>query len=296
MSTVEAPKRTEQLISLPRSGYELWYCVYPERDRHEYRKVNDKGRPGVQWPGCSGIGKALDMNPDPLLYWAEKLTAQGVATLCAGQIEIPDDGWQVLQLLKRHELRWDQQRQQMAERGKTVHRDTLEALAKGLDVPDLGDLPPEYRGYAQGVMRFFNDRIPDPDHVEQVVLSLEHGYAGRSDLIGSLLRTPKGAETLRGPGIIDLKTGNGIRDRNKGTCTMPISDHVQIRGYKIGAVECELIEQVNWLLLLQVTPQGTYREHIAVAEDEDFFLALQAYQANKRIQKAMVPLQTREAV
>src|SRR5206468_461315 len=112
------------------------------------------------------------------LKWVERLTLEGI---CRGLSEepVPADPHELRTALEALGLRWYQIRDEAAERGTNVHRQMLQALAAGGDVPDLDDMPPEQRGYGQAVLRWWAARDPEPLQVEQCVYASEHGCAGR---------------------------------------------------------------------------------------------------------------------
>jgi hypothetical protein len=257
------------LVQLPEPGYALYW----NEEQHAYRRANNRGGEGARMPAVTTIAKAFPDRPDPLMYWAERTTLEGVSRLSAAQRHIPDDPWALRKVLEGQELRWPQVRDKRAERGIRAHTLMLEALARGGAVPDLADLPEDERGYGQAVFRWWQKRKPEPINVEQIVLSKEHGYAGRFDLRCNITGT---LQPCSGTGIVDLKTGKGVYR----------ADHIQLCGYDIAARECGIGAQ-HWLMLLHVRPDGSYAEHYCAAEEWHFMLALASYQAAKEVDKRM---------
>jgi hypothetical protein len=268
-TAVELPRR----VDLPREGYTLFVKTKPGDNHGAYHPANDKGKPGLRCPGMSTIGGAFPDDKRGLMYWVESMSLEGVARLSAAQISVPSDPYALRGILEQRGLRWEQIRDKAAERGTNIHVRVLEALARGDEIPDLADLEPDEQGYGQAVFRWWEHRKPSPLQVEQEVLSVEYRCAGRFDL-RCIIEAP--TERCHGTGIVDLKTAKRPY----------ASDHIQLRGYDIAARECGIGEQ-DWLMVLQVCPDGEYVEHYCAAEREDFMLALRSYEAKKRVDRAM---------
>lgn len=249
---------------------------YRDSDHSYWRSVKSKG--SGQWSGSgrltgiSSVVDPFDWRPDGLMHWAERLTFEGISLGLSGE-QVPSDPHVLRQALDDLGLRWHQARDDAGERGTNVHRRTLQALAAGEDVPDLADLPPEQRGYGQGVMRWWSARDPEPLQVEHCVFADAEGCAGRLDLRYRI--TDRFG--LRGSvGVMDLKTGGFI----------PTKAHVQVSGYDYSAVSCELGEPADEKVILQVHPDGTFDEIPVAATHDDFLAAVQVYRRAARIGKA----------
>lgn len=258
------------LFDLPRDGYALYY-----RDSdHAYRKVNPKGLPGIRWPGASTVAKAFPDSPDGLMYWVEKMSLEGVAKLSEARRTVPTNPQALRSTLEKHGLRWPQLRDSAAERGTNVHERMVEALARNEGTPDLDVLSEDEQGYGQAMMKWWLDRKPDVTHFEQCVLSLEHGFAGRFDL-RCTLGNPRDAR-YQGIGIVDAKTSKRPYR----------SDHIQLRLYDIAAKECGIGEQ-EWLMVLQLCPDGTYVEHFCAATEAQALQTLDIYNEAKQLEREM---------
>lgn len=254
-----------QLIELPNGR-----LYFVEADHSYWRCKPDGGR-GKRLTGVSTVCAPYDFRPDALLRWVERLTLEGVSLGFHGET-VPDDPHLLRQRLDQEGLRWEQLRDDAAERGTNVHEQTLHALAAGDDIPNLDELPPEHRGYGQAVLKWWMDRDPDPTHSEQVVLHDEHGFAGRLDLRARIRKGPyKGAIALP-----DLKTSGFIATKA----------HAQVAGYDLGAVTSLDVEPADVLLVIQVGPDGTYTEVPVQATHEDFLVALDLYRRAARINGA----------
>lgn len=272
MSAIEAPATGDLERTVFPNGSEVFYR---DSDHSYWREAKPKA--GGKWSGSgrltgvSTLCGPYEFRPDSLLRWVERLTLEGVARGFQDQ-RVPGDPHVLRQMLQNNGLRWEQMRDKASTRGTNVHELMLNALARGEDVPDLSDLPPEQRGYGQAVMRWWLDRDPQPFQAEQVVASLEHGFAGRLDLrctIKNALRP--------GIGIVDAKTSNYLS--TKGA--------VQVAGYDLGAVTSGFGERAEWLMVLQVKEDGTYREVYVDATHEDFLLSLRLYRRQAELSKVV---------
>lgn len=255
------------LYELP-NGTRLYYVDA----NHAYYRCKPDGSRGQRLTGVSTVCSPLDFRPDALLRWVEKLTLEGVARGFHGE-PVPADPHVLRQRLESKELRWEQIRDQAAQRGTDVHALMLHALATGDDVPDLDELPPEQRGYGQAVMKWWLDRKPEVLEAEQVVLSEESGFAGRYDLRCVLHGGLEEGQTA----LVDLKTSGFVANKA----------HAQVAGYDLGAIESGISDgPSDVLLILQVAEDGTYQEVRSCATHEDFLAALAVYRAAGRIGNA----------
>lgn len=239
--------------------------AYRDGDHSYWREAKPKkdGYSGSgRLTGVSTLCGPYDFRPDSLLRWCERLTLDGVVRGFNGQ-RVPSDPHMLRQMLQTRGLRWEQIRDEAGRRGTNVHELMLQALAAGEEVPDLSQLPEEQRGYGQAVMRWWLDRQPEPTHVEQVVASLEHGFAGRLDL-----RCKINDPLRQGHGIVDLKTGGFLSAKA----------FVQPAGYDLGGLHSGLWDEAcEWLLIVQVDDKGNYREVWSPATHDDFVDALRIY-------------------
>jgi hypothetical protein len=249
---------------------------YRDSDHSYWRTVKAKG--SAQWSGSgrlTGISTVVapfDFRPDALLGWAERLTFEGIARGLSGEV-IPEDPHELRKALGGLGLRWNQVRDDAGARGTNIHTRMLQALAAGGEVPDLGDLPPEQRGYGQAVMRWWIARDPEPLQVEQCVFADEQGCAGRLDL---RYRITDRFGLKGSVGLMDLKTGGFI----------PTKAHAQVAGYDFASVACGLGEPASEMVILQVHEDGTFDEIPVAAAHGDFLAALDVYRRCARIGKA----------
>lgn len=264
--TVKAQTDLGELIELP-NGTRLYYV---DAD-HAYWRCKDDGGRGKRLTGISTVSGPFDFRPDGLLAWVERLTLEGVARAFAGR-EVPSDPHVLRANLQSSGLRWEQLRDEAADRGTSVHMEILHALAAGDDVPPLDRLPEEHRGYGQAIMAWWVDREPEVLQAEQVVLSDEHGFAGRLDLRCRVHRGVLAPELW----VVDAKTGGFI----------PTKAHAQLAGYDLGATLSGLGEAADRLVILQLREDGTYRELTAHATHKDFLNGLAVYRGAGRINNA----------
>jgi hypothetical protein len=254
-------------IDLP-SGQTIFY-----RDAsHSYWTGHDekKGTCSGRIPGVSTIAKALDSNPDPLVTWGAKLTAQGVCELLA---ELPADhvldvleagGDNLHDELREAKLDWRSLRDKRASEGTAVHEQIFAALGRG-DRPNLSDLSDEERGYGQAAFRFWSDTRPKPLAVEQAVFIPDLPAAGRFDLLAEV-----DGEVV----LYDLKTSK--RDY--------LAHHVQLAGYAIGC-DCSGLPAPERTMIVLIRPDGSWHAVEGVCGPQDFIDAHTAYTAGKRVGK-----------
>lgn len=269
----ETPERCE----LP-NGEVVWYRPIAHSYWGDYDEQTSKcsGR----MAGVSTVAKALDNNPDPLVTWGSKLTAQGICELLSPLpadhiLNLLENGGDYLHSeLREAKLDWRSMRDKRADEGTAVHESIFAALGRG-ERPNLADLSDEERGYGQAAFRFWADTRPKPIAVEQVVSIPELNVAGRFDLLARV----DGAVVL-----FDAKTSK--RDY--------LSHHVQLGGYSWGCEESGF-EVPDRLGIVLLRPDGSYEVVWGVAGQVDFATAYSAYDVAKSLGRAQ-RAQEREAV
>jgi hypothetical protein len=249
--------------------------VYQSGGQYRYKKTS-------KLLGVSTIAKYLDQNTDGLLWWAAKLDQTGIAELaCRTFDEELSPSWLRSQVtidkaLRKTKKTWSDMRDKAATRGTSVHEKILNALATDTEPPSLDSLEEHERGYGQAAFKFWADRKPEPVSAERVTASVEHGFAGRFDLIAKV------DDELR---LYDAKT----RDR---PATYK-SDHTQLAGYEVGNAECGLpTTEGQYVLLLM--PDGNYKEVRSVATEHHFMAALQAAKADRALYNALKAAESAE--
>lgn len=250
--------------------------LYYRDDTHSYwsgakQKANGEWSGSGRLTGVSTVIAPWDFRPDSLMRWVEKLTLEGIVRGFNGRT-VPDDPWALRTLLDQRGLRWEQIRDEAGQRGTNAHELMFHALAKGETVPNLDELPPDQRGYGQGVLKWWSVRDPEVLQAEQIVCSPEHGIAGRLDL-RCRVKDPFRA----GTGIVDLKTSGFIATKAL----------VQPAGYDIGCIHSGITDEpADWYMVLQVDEHGGYREIPSPATHADFLLSLGLYRRAAELAKA----------
>lgn len=251
-------------VTLP-SGEQLFYF---DAD-HSYWRVNDKGSRGRRLTGVTTVVKTLDHDPSRLLNWAAKTQLIGVAELWATDApsQFFADETTLWEALKANQLTWEDVRDRAGSRGTDVHRLVFEALANGLD-PWTVTMTDEEKGYAAGVVKFWQEEEPEALLVEQIVYSERLGVAGRLDFYGSI-------KSREGVGIIDLKTGGFLS----------ASAHAQVGGGYVTLVQESGWDPPVWSAMLQVK-DGDYTLVEAEGTPESFEAAVVCYREAARINSA----------
>lgn len=126
-----------------------------------------------------------------------------------------------------------------AHRGKSVHA-FVEGYLRTGDIPDLADYGAEIAPYITGAARFLWQYQPEPIAIERLVCHPEFGYAGRLDLIASVMDVPT---------LLDFKT-------NAEGSIYPEA-HVQATAYAIADERCGG-EPVQATLLVGISDTGDY--------------------------------------
>lgn len=173
-------------------------------------------------------------------------------------------------------LDWRKVRDDAAERGKAAH-DALVALLADQKLPNPADFPAEQRGYIQAGAKWVLDEEPEIIEAEQIVVSTEHGFAGRFDL---LAKFPARDNRI---GRIDFKTVTEwhYRKKSDGTPTdellPPYPEHLsQVEGYEIAAVESGR-DDSDFRAVVRLGPDGSYDMTESWARADHFLGDLAAY-------------------
>lgn len=273
--------RPEGLIELP-DGSHIFY----DDNSHRYYRARLDGQEWVRaksLTGCSTLCKPYNYDSGKLLAWKERLTCEGVAKLVtdwSGDPEVWDrslgtlsDAVELRHALKEAGVTADDARDRKAALGTNVHS-VLEALAGVGDWPDLNAMPPEEQLYSKAVMSWWEARRPQVLEAEQFVFSDTHGFAGRFDLRAMLSYEGPEGETVWSKALVDLKTSSFIGP----------SYHVQLALYELGARECG-IGSTDFQMVLQVKPDGTWKEVLSKASEKDALSAIEVYRGAARIER-----------
>lgn len=234
------------------------------------RLVDDQGAAlefvrehGEKLPSVTTIlGATVDK---PGLQWASaRLTVEGCVEL-ARNGGLPQDKEAAISALYKNGLWFRQVWDSKADRGTLSHEDLVH-LAAGRELPALDTYPETQRGFAQGVAAFVADLRPVICESETMLASVEHGYAGRCDLVAELTapRFRDGTPTPEGRGLLDLKTHESL-PRTKPSKTFPKGqpktpypeNFIQLGLYEVARRECGY-EATDWQGVLTVDANGDY--------------------------------------
>lgn len=159
---------------------------------------------GQKLPSVTTILKMLDK--PGLIWWSEKLAVEGCIALAReGVLPLHTDA--AFGQLASRQLRHFQVSEKKADRGKLSHEDLVH-LAAGERLPGLETYPEDQRAFARGLSGMIADLRPVIHESERMVASLEHGFAGRPDMVVTLGadHLPDGSLLPHGRGLLDLKT------------------------------------------------------------------------------------------
>lgn len=155
------------------------------------------------------------------------------------------------------------ERNKASTRGTSVH-DAAELLATTGKPPKLADFPEDDRGYVQALASWWLTVRPTVIATEVIVASLEHGYAGRFDLLCEI----DGKRCLR-----DYKTSRSIH---------AVEMFAQLEAYELAATESGH-PPTDSRGIVRLGEDGTFEEAESCASAADFLGVKAAFDARKRI-------------
>lgn len=267
---------------------------YRDPDHAYFRDIkwNDKKKTWTgagRLTGVSTVVSPIDWYADGLMDWACRLNDLGVAELAEHALSLDDldavrdqlrwlsSGPSIGEALADARLTWRHLRDQRAVQGTNVHKHALHALATGKPVPDFEAMTVEERSYARGVIAFWHEHEPDPSRSEFVVAALEHGIAGRPDLIYHR-RTASACPLRR---LLDCKTTACI-PREKPRPFYPSKDQAQVAGYDL-CCEQSGFGGTDLQEVLYVDQEGRYELVTSRATHGTFLGCVGVYRENARI-------------
>lgn len=211
-----------------------------------------------------------------LVYGAEKVTVQACIDLAQdGDLPVTVDG--ALSRMKARDLRFWQVWRAKADRGTVSHADFVK-LVMGEEPGDLDDFPPEQRGFIRGLSTLYADEQPVVEEAEQMVASVEHGYAGRPDLFGVWPKRHPTAKCLT-----ELKTTETLPRDKHGNVKPPYPEHLlQLGGQELARRECGY-EPSDYQAVLRVDSTGATDLFTTVVDPAAFVAVLGAYRALKGV-------------
>ncbi len=254
-------------------------------DGHRLEFVNGEGRHRAYYLHVPDVEKrkrlpsvstVLNCLAKPALYrWHEEQGAIGaVKALQLGELDgLADD--EIVGRVRLLDLGADAAKRKAAKRGLDVH-DALEAWSRTGDLPSPADMDPDHRPYLQGLARALLALDPEPVAVEQITCSVEHGVAGRFDLLAMV----GGVLTL-----CDLKTSRSGHPYPEA--------HAQMAAYSL----CEAERggrDAERLLAVGVGPDGSFVADEGQATTETFLAVLATYRAMQKVQRGVDGLRRAE--
>lgn len=285
--------------SVTPSGVEVRFCKDPRK--YEVRNVLDEWTTdGTDWTEVPSVTQILDTLSKPaLVWWGMKVGVEGVKELLDDYYtdtngkQYPLESVELaVEMLTANKLTVNHVRDKAAYRGSSVHEalehwyraqvsDNPKVDPNVLLQPDF--YPEEEKGYIQALVNFLDDAGLEPIASEVMVGSVEHGFAGRYDLLayygGNEIcthLTPKieRRDTLE-PGVflIDLKTSKGV---------YPQSHYRQLAAYEQASVECGYEPSDNQIVV-NCQSDGRYQAKVSCATLEDFLAVKSVYDSNQRL-------------
>jgi len=242
--------------------YETFSVEYRDASHRYWIHHDGERNPAVSVTAVLGV-----LDKPALLSWAEACGAEGALILeRRGELRNVDPK-AAIDVVRINGLGKDAKRDAGADRGTAIH-DALRIYASEGTAPNVGDFPAEVRGYVSGLCKWLLEANAEPVHVEQIVGSAKHGYAGRLDLIANL---------TAGRTLVDLKTSPKARVYPEA--------HIQAAGYSLALQECG-IEPVEHILIVAVGEQGEFSTRAGCADPGDFLAVLGCHRAMGRVKKA----------
>lgn len=277
-----ASKRPPNRIETLPSGIEVafWDTVGLDGENQE-RRYRVGGIDGERVPSVSTVAGIFAI--PALTPKAVKMQEEAVIALAQSGVDITSLTQEQLRAkLWEAGTHYDAIWKGARERGDLAH-DMLLALIRDGEVRKLSDYADEMQPWISAGMKFALREKPKPIATEYMVASIEHGFAGRGDL---LCEMPDG-RIVR----LDYKTVTEWKYEKtwKGELTdklLPPYDEnlIALAGYEIGGVESGYLpSDERWVVRLG--PDGEYDVAKSHATPEMFLAALTAYNEKKFLTK-----------
>lgn len=283
-----ASKRPPNRIETLPSGVEVafWDSVGLDGTPQQ-RRYRVGGEDGERVPSISTIAGGFDK--PALTPAAVKKQEEAVIGLAQSGVNIAElTQPQLREKLREAGTHYDDQWKVARDRGDVAH-DMLLALVRDGDVPNLANYPDGLRPWIAAGMKFVQEVKLSPIATEYMVASVEHGFAGRGDLL-----CEAGSSVVR----LDYKTvtewkykkdreGNVLMDGHGEPVKLPPYDEslIALAGYELGAVESGyLASDERWVVRLG--PDGEYDIARSYASEHVFLAALTAYREKQFLAKA----------
>lgn len=272
-----AAKRPPNSTITTPSGFEIEYWDAVGVDGlPQQRRYRVNGEKLVSISTIAGIYDKPALTPA-----AVKLTESGVIALADAGIPIAGlDQAGLRALMVEHGFHYDSVWQVARDRGDVAHDMLLHLLRDG-ETPNLATYPDDIRPWIAAGMRWAMHVEPEVLGAEMMVASVEHGFAGRFDLLARL----RDGRTAR----IDYKTVTEWKYRRdgKGEPTdklLPPYDEnlIQLAGYEIAAPESGY-DPADCRMIVRLGPDGNYDITESHATEEHFLAALTAYKGRRSL-------------
>lgn len=283
----------EHLTTTP-SGFDILFEDGLENPETGDKKKRQYTVNGQKLPAVSSIVGMLDKS-EGLKYWAEKIGVRGCIEL-ARQGGLPLDEDACLGRLYQEGLRHFQVSKQKAERGRLTHED-LVAFGRGEAPRPFSEIPVEDRGFARGIASWFADFRPAVMESEQMVASVQDGFAGRPDLAATLgiTRLPDGSPAPTGLGLVDLKTVDKFprttpsKTYPEGNLKTPYPENLfQLGLYEVARRESGYPPS-EWQAVVRVDAEGRYDFYVSPLDPEVALVLLPAFEAFKSVSSKVKP-------
>lgn len=308
--------------SLTPSGLEVYFQAGPKRIyrvRHVQQPESD-GATGFQteWVDVPSVTTVLGVLDKPaLVWWGQRIGVEGVMELIAtnavwqiNDIESyletgpsaslsegrhPATAEEIVDLLTKHKLTVNHQRDKAATRGINVHA-AFEQWAEDQRITPQPTVFPEHeQGYVQGLASFLQAVTagePIDIQAEIMVGSLKRRFAGRYDVRLTLQKPcevvtkiypkkPPVVETIpAGRHMWDVKTSSGIYPTH----------FLQLEGYEGASVE-DGYEPTDYRGVIHVTADGRYELQLNQTKHEqpwtydDFLAVRDLYRVMKEVKR-----------
>lgn len=269
-----ASKRPPNRLDTLPSGIEVAYWDAIGVDgKPQQRRYRVGGVDGEKYPSISTIAGVFDK--PALMPAAVKLQEQAIIELAKSGVDIASLTQPELRVrLKEAGTHYDSVWQVARDRGDVAH-DMLLALVRDRKVAKLSDYPEDIRPWISGGMKFVHREKPEVIDAEYMVASLEHGFAGRGDLLCKL----RDGRIAR----VDYKTVTEWKYKKtwKGEPTdelyPPYDENlIALAGYELAAPESGYQES-DVRIIVRLGPDGEYDVTESHATEEVFLAALTAY-------------------
>lgn len=229
------PKEGDRVELLP-NGEVVFYSDASHRYWHLEQGTEGK-RPGKRTLySVTSVLKVLDK--PGLLSWVYDVTLEGRKY------------WEV--------------RNEASTRGTSVH-DAGQHLADTGEAPDLSKFPEDDRPFVQALARAWLALRPQVIATEVIVASLEHGFAGRFDLLADV----DGARCL-----IDYKTGRRV---------YPVEQFAQLAAYELAGTESGH-PPTDRQLIVRLGENGSFEVAESCASAADFLAIKSVFDLQRRIE------------